>query len=59
MQGLEAVAQEIADPMRKELQRVFTEVRLGRPVEDALGDAADRMDSNDLALDGHGDPHPA
>jgi tight adherence protein B len=48
MQGLEAVAQEIADPMQKELQRVFTEVRLGRPVEDALGDAADRMDSNDL-----------
>jgi tight adherence protein B len=48
MQGLEAVAQEIADPMRKELQRVFTEVRLGRPVEDALGDAADRMESNDL-----------
>jgi tight adherence protein B len=48
MQGLEAVAQETADPMRKELQRVFTEVRLGRPVEDALGDAAERMDSNDL-----------
>ena len=40
MQGLEAVAQEIADPMRKELQRVFTEVRLGRSIEDALGDAA-------------------
>ena len=48
MQGLEAVAQEISDPMQKELQRVFTEVRLGRPIEDALGDAADRMDSNDL-----------
>ncbi len=48
MQGLEAVAQEIAEPMRKELQRVFTEVRLGRPIEDALGDSADRMDSNDL-----------
>jgi tight adherence protein B len=48
MQGLEAVAQEISDPMRKELQRVFTEVRLGRPVEDALADAAERMDSNDL-----------
>jgi len=48
MQGLEAVAQEIADPMRKELQRVFTEVRLGRPIEDALGEAADRMNSNDL-----------
>jgi len=48
MQGLEAVAQEITDPMRKELQRVFTEVRLGRTIEDALGDAAERMDSNDL-----------
>jgi tight adherence protein B len=48
MQGLEAVAQEISDPMQKELQRVFTEVRLGRSVEDALGDAADRMESNDL-----------
>jgi tight adherence protein B len=48
MQGLEAVAQEISDPMQKELQRVFTEVRLGRTVEDSLGDAAERMDSNDL-----------
>jgi tight adherence protein B len=48
MQGLEAVASEIADPMRKELQRVFTEVRLGRAIEDALGDSADRMESNDL-----------
>jgi tight adherence protein B len=48
MQGLEAVAQEIVDPMRKELQRVFTEVRLGRPIEDALGDAAERMNSDDL-----------
>jgi tight adherence protein B len=49
MQGLEAVAQEISDPMRKELARVFTEVRLGRPVEDALGESAIRMDSKDLA----------
>jgi len=48
MQGLEAVAQEIADPMRKELQRVFTEVRLGRSVEDALQDSAVRMESRDL-----------
>jgi tight adherence protein B len=48
MQGLEAVAQEISDPMRKELQRVFTEVRLGRVVEDALGDSAVRMESRDL-----------
>jgi tight adherence protein B len=48
MQGLEAVAQEIGEPMRGELQRVFTEVRLGRAPEDALADAADRMGSVDL-----------
>jgi len=48
MQGLEAVAQEIADPMRKELQRAFTEVRLGRSIEDALDDSAVRMESRDL-----------
>jgi tight adherence protein B len=49
MQGLETVSQEIGEPMRRELQRVFTEVRLGRQVEDALGDAAERMKSKDLA----------
>lgn len=49
MQGLEAVAGEIADPMRRELQRVFTEVRLGRSVEDALDDSAVRMESRDFA----------
>jgi len=49
MQGLESVAQEVGPPMRRELQRVFTEVRLGRVIEDALGDAAERMNSRDLA----------
>lgn len=49
MQGLETVSQEIGEPMRRELQRVFTEVRLGRQVEDALADAAERMNSKDLA----------
>jgi tight adherence protein B len=49
MQGLEAVAQEIGPPMRRELQRVFTEVRLGRTPEDALEDAAVRMGSSDLS----------
>jgi tight adherence protein B len=49
MQGLETVAQEIGPPMRRELQRVFTEVRLGRGIEDALGDAAERLGSRDLA----------
>jgi tight adherence protein B len=49
IQGLETVANETTDPMRRELQRVFTEARLGRPIEDALGDVADRMGSQDLA----------
>jgi len=49
LQGLETVAQEIGEPSRRELQRVFTEVRLGRTPEDALGDVAARMESKDLA----------
>jgi tight adherence protein B len=48
MQGLEAVSQEIGPPMRRELQRVFTEVRLGRSPEEALEEAAIRMGSTDL-----------
>jgi tight adherence protein B len=49
MQGLEAVADEASESIRGELQRAFTESRLGRPVEEALDDAARRMDSRDLA----------
>ena len=48
LQGLEAVADETSGPMQRELQRVFTESRLGRSVEDALDDVAERMQSNDL-----------
>jgi len=47
-QGLEAVAEEASEPSRRELQRVFAESRLGRPIEDALEDSADRMQSVDL-----------
>jgi tight adherence protein B len=47
-QGLETVANEAAEPTRRELQRVFTESRLGRPIEDALEDSANRMSSVDL-----------
>lgn len=49
VQGLEAVAEESSEPMRRELQRVFTEARLGRSLEDSLQDCAERMDSHDLA----------
>jgi len=47
-QGLEAVAGEASEPARRELQRVFTESRLGRPIEDALEESANRMGSVDL-----------
>ncbi len=48
LQALEAVVAETRDPVRTELTRVFTEVRLGRPIEDALADAATRTGSRDL-----------
>ena len=47
-QGLEAVAEEASEPSRRELQRVFAESRLGRPIEDAMEDSANRMQSVDL-----------
>jgi tight adherence protein B len=47
-QGLEAVTEESSEPARRELQRAFAESRLGRPIEDALEDSANRMHSVDL-----------
>jgi len=47
MQGVEAVAQEVRDPMGTELQRVIVESRLGRPLEEALEESAQRMRSPD------------
>ena len=49
MQGVEAVSQEVTEPMGRELRRVVTESRLGRPLEEALDAVADRMGSNDFA----------
>jgi tight adherence protein B len=49
MQGVEAVAQEVQDPMGRELRRVLAEARLGRILEDALEDMADRLGSRDFA----------
>lgn len=48
-QGFEAVSREIDEPMGRELRRVVTESRLGRPLEDALDSVAERMDSKDFA----------
>lgn len=49
MQGVEAVSQEVSEPMGIELRRVVTESRLGRPLEEALDGVAERMDSPDFA----------
>ena len=48
LQGLETVAEETTDPMKRELQRVFTEARLGGSLEDALEGVSVRMQSRDL-----------
>jgi tight adherence protein B len=49
MQGVEAVSQEVEDPMGKELRRVVTEARLGRELESSLDGVAERMSSPDFA----------
>lgn len=47
-QGFEAVSREVADPMGRELRRVVSESRLGRPLDEALEAVADRMQSDDF-----------
>lgn len=49
MQGVEAVSQEVSEPMGRELRRVVTEARLGRPLEEAMEGIAGRMESGDFA----------
>ncbi len=49
MQGVEAISQEVSEPMGQELRRVVTEARLGRPLEEALEGVAERMDSPDFS----------
>ncbi len=48
LQGLDAVAEEVADPMGRELRRVVLETRLGRELELSLEDLAGRMGSADF-----------
>jgi tight adherence protein B len=49
MQGVEAVAQEVDEPMGFELRRVCTEARLGRPLEEALDASAERLQIPDYS----------
>ncbi len=48
LQAVEAVSRESAEPTRREFGRAMTEIRLGRPMAEALGDVATRMESQDF-----------
>ncbi|HSK14950.1 MAG TPA: type II secretion system F family protein, partial [Gaiellaceae bacterium] len=47
-QGLQSVVDEDQPPASKELKRVLTETRLGRPMDEALGDMARRLGSKNF-----------
>jgi tight adherence protein B len=48
MQAIEAVAAEAPEPSNREFGQAMAEIRLGRPMIDALGDVAVRMESQDF-----------
>ena len=48
-QGIDAVSNEIADPMGEELRRAVTEAQLGRELEEALASVAERLHSDDFS----------
>jgi tight adherence protein B len=49
LQGLDAVVEQIGDPIQRELRRALAASRLGAPIEDALTEMADRVGSQDFA----------
>lgn len=49
MQGVDAVSQEISEPMAGEFRRIVIEAQLGRAPEEAMDSSAERMGSNDFA----------
>ena len=48
--GIQAVVDEGQPPASKEFNRVLTETRLGRPMDDALADMAERVGSDNLSF---------
>jgi tight adherence protein B len=48
LQALDQVANEIKDPSASEFHRVVSEIRLGRSVDDAMIEMADRIGSEDM-----------
>ena len=49
-QGIQAVVEEGQPPASKEFKRVLTETRLGRPMDAALSDMAERVGSKNLSF---------
>lgn len=50
MQAIELVAQEMGDPMSKELTKAIAEIRIGTSMDKALEEMARRMQSSDFEL---------
>ena len=48
--AIQAVVDEGAQPTAKEFQRVLSETQLGRPMDQALGDMAERVGSKNLSF---------
>jgi tight adherence protein B len=48
-QGMQAISEDVSDPLAMEIKRVINEERLGRQLNEALQDVADRMQSPDFA----------
>jgi tight adherence protein B len=48
--AIEAVVEEGAEPTARELRRVLTETRLGRPMDDALAEMGERIGSKNLSF---------
>jgi len=49
-QGIQTLVEEAQDPAKKEFQRVLAESSLGRPIEAALADMAERLGSKNFSF---------
>ena len=49
-QGIQTLVEEAQDPAKKEFQRVLAEASLGRPIEAALADMAERLGSKNFSF---------
>ncbi len=49
-QGLQAIVDEGEEPASKELKRVLTDTRLGRPMDEALSETAERLGSKNFSF---------